>query len=169
MATSLVLGPAAFLTAGSAEAAVPTTTCTVTKSLTEGQFDVSGKGLTPGAKVIIRGGGNQISKTADANGSVSVKSVFPNNSKVTLIVGKKSNPKETVSCGTAQQAQQKDAQDQLKKGFAAGFAATRTACTEKAPPQGVAPLDPNFEKGFKQGVDAAINSKFCQDKIQNDQ
>ncbi|MFJ9338530.1 hypothetical protein ACIRP0_04450 [Streptomyces sp. NPDC101733] len=70
-----------------------------------------------------------------------------------------------ISCGTAAQAQEQGAQQQLSKGFAQGFADTKKACTAKAPQQGLAPLDPNFEKGYKQGSDAAINSKFCQDKL----
>ncbi|MGW2933288.1 hypothetical protein ACWDA7_15785 [Streptomyces sp. NPDC001156] len=64
-----------------------------------------------------------------------------------------------LSCGTVQQAEQSQAQQQFAKGFTDGFNVAKATCKAQAP-QGVTALDPNYEKGFNAGAAAAI-AKFC--------
>ncbi|NXY96246.1 hypothetical protein HYE82_18010 [Streptomyces sp. BR123] len=158
--SSLALGPAALLT-GSAEAAAPSLVCSVKKSATAGKYDVSVTGATPGVSVTVTGGTpqNQFASTAlaDDNGDMTTSGFIP--------VGRVKAGEEggtMVNCGTVKQAEQQDAQAQYSAGFQKGMAETRAGCAKKPLAQGFAQVDPNFEKGYNAGAQAALNSKACQ-------
>ncbi|MER6103510.1 hypothetical protein ABT115_14590 [Streptomyces sp. NPDC001832] len=67
-----------------------------------------------------------------------------------------------LTCGTIGQAEQKDAQDQFNKGFQDGFTSGKKLCGMALQQglQGLVPLDPNYQKGFTAGSNAAI-AQFC--------
>ncbi|GAA3811182.1 hypothetical protein [Streptomyces chiangmaiensis] len=153
MVSSLALGSVPF-TAGSAQAVVPTATCSVTKR-TSDMANIAGQGFTPGSTVrVLIGGISSGSFTIGATGTIAVG--------ITGKVGVVSLQEEggaKVICGTIQQAEQKESQDQYKKGFLDGFNAAKATCKAQAP-QGVTAVDPNYEKGFNAGAAAAI-AKYC--------
>lgn len=158
--SSLALGPAAFLT-GSARAAVPALTCSVKQSSTAGRYDVHVTGAQPGVRVIVKGGTSAhrftSTSTADDNGETTSSGFIP----VGPVTAREKGG-SAVACGTVKQAEQKDAQAQYSAGFQRGLAETKASCTKKPPVQGLAPLDPNYERGYNAGAQAALNSKACQ-------
>ncbi|GHB54063.1 hypothetical protein GCM10010377_51330 [Streptomyces viridiviolaceus] len=153
--SSLALGSVPF-TAGSAQAVAPSATCHVTQSANSSSFNVVGQGLTPGASVTIRQGGLTVTQTAGADGGLQGSlSVGSSGGPVTM--QEQGGPR--LRCGTVKQAEQKQGEDQFTRGFQAGFAAARQTCQAQLPQAATAP-DPNFERGFKAGADAAI-ARFC--------
>ncbi|MEF9903133.1 hypothetical protein [Streptomyces sp. P9-A2] len=155
LVSSLAVGSVP-LVAGSAQAVAPTATCHVTQSPGSSLFNIIGQGLTPGAEVTIKQANSTIIMTAGADGKLSGSAgLGATGGPVTM--QEKGGP--TLSCGTVEQAEQQDAQDQFKKGFTQGFALAKATCKEQAP-QGAVAVDPNFEKGFKEGAAAAI-AQFC--------
>ncbi len=160
VASSLALAPAALLT-DSARAAVPSLTCSVKKSTTAGKYDVNVTGAQPGVRVIVKGGDGTTrftaASTADDNGEATSSGFIP--------VGPVTAEEQggmPVGCGTVKQAEQQQARDQYSAGFQKGLADTKASCTQKPPAQGLAPLDPNYEKGYNAGAQAALNSAACQ-------
>ncbi|GGZ50630.1 hypothetical protein [Streptomyces subrutilus] len=151
--SSLALGSASLLSS-SAHAATPSLTCSVKKSGTTGKFDVNVSGAQPGVRVTIKGGNSTASSLADDSGKASTAGFIP----VGAVTAQQKNTK--VTCGTVKQAEQKDAQSQFSTGFRKGFADSKADCKKEGPPQGIAPLDANFVKGYNAGAQAAID-KFC--------
>ncbi|MFD8979397.1 hypothetical protein [Streptomyces sp. NPDC059564] len=153
VASSLAFGSAALL-AGSAQAAAPSMTCTLTDSATLDGVAVLVTGAKPGVRVdIVAVGVGSSSGPANAAGQAT-GGFSPKGGKVTA-----TQDGATVACTTAE-ADQQDARAQYSAGFQKGLADTRTACKMQPPPQGAAPLDPNYEKGYAAGAQAALD-KFC--------
>ncbi|MEU9378555.1 hypothetical protein AB0D94_33045 [Streptomyces sp. NPDC048255] len=152
--SSLLLGSVA-LTSNAAQA-VPSASCTVKESATAGRFDVTGKGFQPGKAVLLESRNGTSTSTANAKGEVSSTGFFTSPAVTAVQFGT-----AEVTCGTVQETEQKDAQDQYRKGFRQGLADTKEDCKKEPPKQGVAPLDPNFEKGYNAGAAAALASADC--------
>lgn len=154
--SSLLLGSVA-LTMSSAQA-VPSATCTVTDSKTAGKFDVSGKGWKPGKTVFLEANNTHTaSLKTNANGEFSSTDFFPAGATITAL--QPGVPEAT--CGTAKDTEQKDAQEQYRMGYRQGVADTKADCKKDAPKQGVAALDPNYEKGYNAGAAAVLASALC--------
>ncbi|GGT54760.1 hypothetical protein [Streptomyces atratus] len=155
--SSLALGSVSFAT-GSAQAVAPAATCHVTQDPGGNAFNVIAQGLTPGSPVQLRVGGKitPVALEAGADGGLQTSlSVITGFGAMTL--QEEGGPR--LTCGTVKQAEEKEVNDQLAMGFKAGFAAAKEACTAELP-AGIAAPDPNFEKGFNMGKDAAI-ARFC--------
>ncbi|MFI8518201.1 hypothetical protein ACIGEZ_10330 [Streptomyces sp. NPDC085481] len=153
--SSLLLGSVA-LTMSSAQA-VPSATCTVKESATAGKFDVTGKGWKPGKIVFFESNNTHTAtRTANAAGEVSVTAFFPAGTITALQPGV---PEAT--CGTVKETEQKDAQEQYRMGYRQGVADTKEDCKKEPPKQGVAALDPNYEKGYNAGAAAVLASALC--------
>ncbi|MFD7283305.1 hypothetical protein ACFV80_41535 [Streptomyces sp. NPDC059862] len=77
-------------------------------------------------------------------------------------------PAETVECATVGgtkpekpgQSEQEQARAEFIQGQKDGFALGRELCEAAEPKQGVAALDPNYERGFESGKKSAID-RFC--------
>ncbi|WP_412075598.1 hypothetical protein ACLF6K_06675 [Streptomyces xanthophaeus] len=157
--SSLALGSVPLL-ASSAQAAAPSLTCSLKQTPgATGKYDVHVTGAQPGVKVVIKGGTpqNQFISTslADDDGVATTSGFIP--------VGRVTAEQEAegeVSCGTVKQAEQQDAQAQYAAGYRKGRADTKADCKVEAPPQGVAPLDPNYERGYNAGAKSA-EEEFC--------
>ncbi|MGI5448120.1 hypothetical protein ACQEVM_20635 [Streptomyces sp. CA-243310] len=152
----LALGSAA-LVAAPAQAAVPSATCTVTaNTVASNRVDVKGNGFKPAVDVLVlsRNGNKQIRTSADGTFKLIAQ-------KAGSSFSVKEGNKGRTQCGTVKQAEQKDTEDQFKKGFTQGFSATKDLCKKPNANQNLQAVDPNFEKGFNAGVTAALNSKFC--------
>ncbi|MFE7513854.1 hypothetical protein ACFU8I_21915 [Streptomyces sp. NPDC057540] len=152
--SSLLLGSVA-LTVGSAQA-VPSATCTVKQSTQANKFNVSGKDFKPGKTILVEGGNSTATLKANANGEFSVTDFFPAGEVTAVQIGGHS-----VTCGTVKQTEQKDAQNQYRMGYRQGVADTKADCKKNAPKQGVAALDPNYEKGYNAGAAAVLASALC--------
>lgn len=157
VASSLALGSAGLL-AGSAQAAAPSMTCSVAESKVDPQheFQVLVKDAKPGVNVDITTPSSKSSGKANAAGEVSI-SFGPKAGNVTA-----TQEGTTISCGTVKEAEQHDARAQYAAGFKKGLADTRADCKKEPPAQGVAPLDPNYERGYNAGALAALD-RFCKD------
>ncbi|MFI8419669.1 hypothetical protein [Streptomyces sp. NPDC085479] len=154
-ASSLLIGSVAFST--SAAQAAPSATCSVKPSATGGTVDVSGKGFRPGKAYLIEGGGQTSTGTANAKGEISSTGFFKPGQEITAL---QAGTPET-KCGTVEEAEQKDAQEQYRMGYRQGVSDTREDCKKKEPKPGVAQIDPNYEKGYIAGSAAALASAFC--------
>ncbi|MEU1598792.1 hypothetical protein ABZ468_39770 [Streptomyces sp. NPDC005708] len=155
--SSLALG-ALPLMAGTAHALTPSATCHVTQDAQKpDRFNIIGQGLTPGADVSVKQGGFTAFFTATADGGINgTLTVSASGGPVTM----QEQGGSKLSCGTVQQAEQSNAQQQFAKGFTDGFNTAKQTCKAQAPQQGLVAVDPNYEKGFNSGAAAAI-AKFC--------
>ncbi|GHB79591.1 hypothetical protein GCM10010347_57540 [Streptomyces cirratus] len=160
--SSLAFGSVSLL-AGSAQAAVPSLTCSVKQTPTSpGHYDVNVKGAQPGVEVVVEGGSATHSFTssgnANDNGEFNSTSGFIPAGKVTASSGG-----DKATCGTVKEAEQQDAQAQYSKGFRKGFDDTKTTCKAvgEQKQNNLTQLDPNYEKGYNAGAKAALESKFC--------
>ncbi|MET9885247.1 hypothetical protein ABZZ20_19365 [Streptomyces sp. NPDC006430] len=157
--SSLALGAVPLLT-DSAQAAAPSITCSVKKSQTAGKYDIQVKGAQPGVRVTITGGSATSRFTssglADDAGEFNDSGFIP----VGVVTAAQQGTK--ITCGTVKQAEQQDAQAQYAAGFRKGLADTKADCKKEPPLQGVAPLDPNYERGYNAGAQAALD-KYCAD------
>ncbi|MFI6150687.1 hypothetical protein [Streptomyces sp. NPDC051109] len=156
MVSSLALGSVAFLP-GAAQAAVPTASCSVKQSAQKpDEFDIEGQGFRPGEPVNVQTKtGFGVIFIAKADGTVSTGAA-KDQAPFTMKQG--NGPK--ISCGTVNEDGQKDAQVQYRTGYRQGVADTKADCKKEPPKQGVAPLDPNYEKGYNAGSAAAL-AQFC--------
>ncbi|MFD9334961.1 hypothetical protein ACFWBF_11230 [Streptomyces sp. NPDC060028] len=157
MVSSLALGSVAFL-GEPAQSAVPSASCSVSQNPQKPDgFDVKGEGFTPGERVVIQAqNGEGLRLTATADGTVSIAGIPKEASPFTMKQG--DGPK--ITCGTVKEAEQKGAQDEYRKGYRQGVADTKADCKAEPPKHGLAPLDPNYEKGYNAGAAAAL-AQFC--------
>ncbi|MEU9418921.1 hypothetical protein [Streptomyces sp. NPDC048272] len=152
----LALGSAA-LVAAPAQAAVPSASCSVTaNTVNDERVDVKGSGFKPAVDVLVlsKSGNQQVRTSADGTFKLVGQKA---GSSFSVQQGNKGR----TQCGTVKQAEQKDTQDQFRKGFRQGFDDTKELCKKPNANKNLQALDPNFEKGFNAGVTAALNSNFC--------
>lgn len=157
--SSLALGSVPLLTS-SAQAAAPSITCIVKQTPgVAGRYDVRVTGAQPGVQVVITGGTpeSQFTSTqaADDEGVVTTSGFIP----VGPVTAQQKGG-SPVTCGAVKEAEQQAAQAQYAAGYRRGLADTKADCQVNAPPQGLVPLDPNYEKGYNAGAQAALE-QFC--------
>ncbi|MEV0415480.1 hypothetical protein AB0I68_33080 [Streptomyces sp. NPDC050448] len=157
--SSLAFGSASLL-AGSAQAAAPSMSCSVKQSATAGKYDVTLTDGQPGVDVIFTGGSTRhqftSTTTANADGVASTSGFIP----VGAVTAEQGDSK--ITCGTVKQAEQQDAQSQYSAGFKKGLADTKATCKKAQSQNNLTQLDPNYEKGYNAGAQAALN-KYCTD------
>ncbi|MFE3578603.1 hypothetical protein [Streptomyces vinaceus] len=188
IASSLMFGSAAVFAIPGAHAA-PMVSCTITPhpDAPNPVLEVTGSGFPPNSTVQVYGPPTSV----DAAGAFRV--VFPGTAadagKVAATAGGASTA--CVLAGTTtpnnqtkdqqkpqdqQQPQDQQKEDQTKgnaseefrKGFREGNNNARDDCKKGAPKQGVAGIDPNYEKGYLAGQDAGFK-RYCSDSTQNQQ
>ncbi|MFF4716109.1 hypothetical protein ACFY2V_32655 [Streptomyces eurythermus] len=153
--SSLALGTVTF-SATTAAAASPT--CSVRNTDNPRNLLVSGKDFRPNKSVAVESAdGAEGSVRADATGRFTLTVTDASGTVSAQQIGG-----SVVGCGTAEEGEQGNAQEQYKKGFDQGFATVRKNCAATEPQQGFAAVDPNFEKGFKDGAKQA-SRQFCED------
>lgn len=155
LVSSLALGSVAFLQ-NVAGAAVPAASCSVTQSANGTSFDVKGQGFKPGESLTLSSKSGSASTVVGAEGTFTALA----SSNIGPITAKQEG-ESAVTCGTVKEAEQKDAQDQYRKGFRQGLADTKEDCKKEPPKPGVAPLDPEYERGYNAGATAALASQLC--------
>ncbi|WP_411107722.1 hypothetical protein [Streptomyces sp. cmx-4-9] len=153
LVSSLGLG-AVGLAVSSAHAAVPDASCLVKTQHNGAKVTVNGSGFKPKTKVLVEGStGKTFTANVTGSGSFGVANLPAGSYTAT-----QSGTGE-VSCGSAKESGQKDAQGQFRKGFKDGFADLRQDCKQKANP-GLTAVDPNYEKGYTAGAAQAVK-QFC--------
>ncbi|MEU5082184.1 MULTISPECIES: hypothetical protein [Streptomyces] len=156
--SSLALGAVTF-SAPTATAASPT--CSVRNTDNPNNLLVSGKDFKPNKSVAVESAnGAEGNVKADATGRFSLTVTDASGTISAQQIG---GP--VVGCGTAEEGEQKNAKEQYREGFDQGFASVKKNCNaqqqgQQQQQQGIAPVDENFQRGFKDGADAAAN-RFC--------
>ncbi|MEU6670749.1 hypothetical protein [Streptomyces sp. NPDC046727] len=150
--SSLAFGAVTF-SAPNAAAATPT--CGVRNTDNPKNLLVSGKDFKPNKAVAVESAsGAEGTVRADASG---VFSLTVTDASGTVSAQQIGGPE--VKCGTAEQGEQKNAQEQYAAGFQQGFQKMRETCKAEVP-QGAVAVDENFRQGFNDGA-AKAEQRFC--------